>query len=270
MLEAKSLYLGGQIILASECDYSFSKKFGLACPFCSEAVFLKTAFEREQTLRNHQIKIQRVPACFSHYKTGVLCENKASTSEGQEELQKLQAIAKNQRLELYNQYLWQMFAEVYSLTSLNSINKNNRIKELEDLIPYVQKQIKERLPKYKSLVNGYESGFSLHVKQIINALKEEAKEDVSISQDYLYKIGLTYNQKVSLEIIEFLASATAKPFLYQVAGFVIGCHLRKKQLFLTTSDQLTDFICSSIPAINWIDLIHEKLKSNNSISKLRA
>lgn len=270
MLVAKSLYLGGQIIFASECDYSFSKKFGLVCPFCFEAVFLKKAFEREQTLRNHQIKLQQVPACFSHYKTGVFCEKKALTRGGQKELQKLQAIARNQRLELYNQYLWQMFAEYYSISSLNSINKNNRIKELEDLIPDVQKQIKKRLPKYKSLVNGSESGFSLHVKQIINNLKLEAKEDVFISKNYLDKIRLTYNQKVSLEIIEFLASATAKPFLYQVAAFVVGYHLSEKQLFSITSDLLTEFICSSIPKINWIDLIHEKLKSNNSISKLRA
>ena len=49
MREALSMYLGGDLISATECDYNTSKEFGLVCPCCHEPVYYCAGSVHEKT-----------------------------------------------------------------------------------------------------------------------------------------------------------------------------------------------------------------------------
>jgi hypothetical protein len=42
MKEAVSMYLGGFVVKADDCDHDSAKQWGLKCPFCDSAVFLRS------------------------------------------------------------------------------------------------------------------------------------------------------------------------------------------------------------------------------------
>jgi len=67
MKYAKSMYFGGDIVFADECNYQSAQKLGLKCPFCDSAVFL-----RSESVRNVKGKLQLISPYFAHYSSGYL------------------------------------------------------------------------------------------------------------------------------------------------------------------------------------------------------
>lgn len=107
MLEAKSMYRGGEIVSALDIEsYEQPKQLGLICPFCSEALFLNSG-----GVRKRGNKMQFINPHFSHYRGGTdsqECEKRSHSLEGRERIKQLRGEARNQRLKLYNMYLWEM------------------------------------------------------------------------------------------------------------------------------------------------------------------
>lgn len=116
MIEAKSMYWAGEIVAAHDCtSFEDPKRLGLICPFCSEALFLNSGGVRMRNKRT-----QFISPHFCHYKTGTDafdCEKRALTKEGRERIIAHKIEARNQRLKLYNNYLWDMAAEDRNITS---------------------------------------------------------------------------------------------------------------------------------------------------------
>jgi len=98
---AYSIYWGGTIIDAEQCDYTSSRELGLHCPFCNEAVFWRTAHTRTMP----DGSTQHVDPSFVHYPgLGIDCELRAKRPEGEAYIHALEVKARNQRLILFNKY----------------------------------------------------------------------------------------------------------------------------------------------------------------------
>ncbi len=100
---AASLYKGGQLISATESDYSTSRELGLICPFCKESVYL---------VRGHLRQGKMVTAAWRHYKYSPqsnYCERRAVSGEGKAILAEFKPQARNQRLKLFNRRFWEIF-----------------------------------------------------------------------------------------------------------------------------------------------------------------
>lgn len=110
MKEAISIYLGGQVIDAADCNYESAKNLGLKCPFCDSAVFL-----RSHSVRRIKGKDKIFGAYFSHYSCGngesLECEKRSISKQGKEQIERIKIERRNQRLQLYNRFLWDMIAD---------------------------------------------------------------------------------------------------------------------------------------------------------------
>ncbi len=110
MKDAKSIYRGGDIVDASDCDFESSRKLGLICPFCSEAVYLRSGglrhFNGESTIFTPSFC--HYPNSLKNVDTSVDCERRSTTPDGIREIEKIKSEKRNQRLELYNLHLWSM------------------------------------------------------------------------------------------------------------------------------------------------------------------
>ena len=86
MKAAKSMYFGGDIVSAEECDYNSYERLGLKCPFCDHPVFLRAGSSR----KNKGVE-QTVVTCFAHFKgTSVFelnCEVRFKTTVGREKIE---------------------------------------------------------------------------------------------------------------------------------------------------------------------------------------
>lgn len=108
MKDAKSMYRGGDIVEARHCDFDSSRLLGLVCPFCNEAVYLRAG-----TSRIGKNKMVLVNPAFCHYPGSAEdldCERRSISGEGREEIERIKAEKRGQRLELYNKHLWDMIA----------------------------------------------------------------------------------------------------------------------------------------------------------------
>lgn len=123
MLEAKSMYYGGELVEAIDVnlDYDSYKELGLLCPFCNEPVYLCG-----ETLRQSQKtgKLSYIRPHFKHFPGGdpidLGCEKRYFTPEGKQYLDALRADRKGQRLDLFNRY----FLEVCVELSFGQIKKS--------------------------------------------------------------------------------------------------------------------------------------------------
>jgi len=117
---AYSIYWGGAIIDAEQCDYTSSRELGLHCPFCNEAVFWRTAHTRTMP----DGSTQHIDPSFVHYPgLGVDCELRAKRPEGEAYIHALEVKARNQRLILFNKH----FIDIIRKRQIID-NENSRIK----------------------------------------------------------------------------------------------------------------------------------------------
>jgi len=96
---ASSIYQGGKLYYAADCNHSDNKRLGLVCSLCSEAVFLA----KGEILR----------PCWKHYRVTTetkYCDRRSLSKEGKQALEKLQPKATQQRLKLFNRRFWEVFS----------------------------------------------------------------------------------------------------------------------------------------------------------------
>lgn len=181
------MYLAGELVSASECDYSSSKELGLICPICKSAVFLRSSSMRK-------IKGVEKPfrAYFAHYKGAPWdCENRVLTPQGRRYLEKLKIKAKAQRLSLYNQHLWNIIAPSLGI-SYRELNKARSVlgeSWFIEMARTVRSCMKETLPDCMELV--------------------ASAVNLKVSKEKLSPLEGRYNKMVAEEVTEFLSTDTA-------------------------------------------------------------
>lgn len=103
MKYASSIYQGGSLINADDADYDTYKQLGCICPFCKEALHL---------VRSHIRKGTHIPTAWRHYKwspASEVCEKRAISSVGRNELKQFSPVAQKQRLALFERRLWEIY-----------------------------------------------------------------------------------------------------------------------------------------------------------------
>lgn len=134
MLEAKSMYHGGELVEAIDVNLDFDsyKELGLLCPFCNEPVFLcgETVKQSRKTG-----KLSYVRPHFKHFAGGdpmeLTCEKRYYTAEGKRYLDAMRSERRGQRLDLFNRYFLEMSVDqtfsqikkVLEKASLNSVGQ---------------------------------------------------------------------------------------------------------------------------------------------------
>ena len=115
MKEAKSIYKGGEIVYASECNYESAKKLGIVCPFCNEPLFWRDEFAR---LAPKTKDIVIVDSHFAHYANvdGSVCEKRSITPEGRAFIEQISSESRGQRLKLFEKYFLKMVSKSLDLT----------------------------------------------------------------------------------------------------------------------------------------------------------
>jgi hypothetical protein len=125
MEECKSMYHGGELVSALDCDFESYRELGLLCPFCNEPVYLCGETVR-QSSRTH--KLSYIRPHFKHFPGGdpldFDCEKRAISAEGKRYLDAIRAERRGQRLELFNRYLWDMIRDGMDMdSSLDSFRR---------------------------------------------------------------------------------------------------------------------------------------------------
>ena len=121
MEDAKSMYHGGELVSALDCDFESYRELGLLCPFCNEPVYLCGETVR-QSSRTH--KLSYIRPHFKHFPGGdpmdFDCEKRAISAEGKRYLDAIRAERRGQRLELFNRYFLEMIYKPSSGFPLSS------------------------------------------------------------------------------------------------------------------------------------------------------
>lgn len=95
---AASMYEGGSLHYAADCNHGDSKRLGLVCPLCNGALFLAKGEVYRPTWRHYHATLE------TQY-----CERRVITKEGKNLLRQLQPKAMGQRLSLFNRRYWDIF-----------------------------------------------------------------------------------------------------------------------------------------------------------------
>lgn len=215
MKEAKSMYFGGEIILASECDYNSSRDLGLKCPLCDSAVFL-----RRESIRSRNGNLQIVNPYFAHFPSGTPdnwdCEQRAHTKQGRERIERVKIEARNQRLRLYNKHLWDMIAEDRNV-------RPHRLKRLrqqfdKNWCEFMSVKVRREMkPSLSDLYTFIDAATELHVDpeallEINPAptwISEQIYREESEKQSaYFQQCDTRLHRAICCEVIEFLATNT--------------------------------------------------------------
>lgn len=183
MKYAISIFLGGELIDATDANHSDYFDKGLICPFCYEKVHFSNSYDK---LVNN--KIVNYSASFKHHKGDPLdCEARAKSSEGKELLQIISKEAKKQRVELWKKYLWDIFCK-------NKRDEN--IKVLKPLNVFLNTPINQTVDYYLEVL--------FTMDEYDNSFIPPGKP--------LGIIGKTYNRKLSSRKIRQLTQHLAKLF----------------------------------------------------------
>jgi len=212
MRYAKSIYRGGEIIDASLCDYESSKKLGLICPFCSQAVFLRAGSYYER----HGKKIVS-PWSFCHYHSddplALECELRAKRKDGKEYIERLRIESRNQRLKLFNTRMTDILNQCWT-------DNYQYIKQLYKL--YGKKWIEVKTIELRHELN---SNFSFYLtelemihKQVCKpklydnpndlGLKIWTKQEIQEQNQKLSFIDKQIHFTICTEVLEFLSTRT--------------------------------------------------------------
>lgn len=211
MLTATSMYFGGDIISAADCNYDSYRELGLKCPLCSEAVYLVRSFHRDRAGKTQFVKAQ-----FRHYpgsKFGDDCELRVLSKEGREKIEAIRIERRNQRLELYNNHLWEMFAADRNISRQHLVAAAKWYGNKK-----VEKKSKEWHKLFRELVDDgsiYEiatlpfehnvTSEIRHVASFTSAQKEEVKKQFA----WFLGTDRRYQQVVTHEVVEFLGTRTS-------------------------------------------------------------
>lgn len=216
MKHAKSIYLGGEILSAEDCDFEDYKRLGLICPYCSEAVFLRSGSYRDQTLRNGKKSLQIINPSFAHYPgsfEGFDCENRSLTKEGRERIEQARIEAKNQRLDLFNRRLWDLIRSDRNIREKKvtaEVKKLMSQSEMEFIAISTRRDWRKYRPSVESLFDELEgASFELLVKQVSPSFKDEEEEKVFNSYFGNDKFSKRLHRTIVSEVCDFLETHTS-------------------------------------------------------------
>lgn len=222
MNNALAMYRAGMPVKAEDCDYDSSRRLGLTCPYCHEAVFWKTGHMRQCGTSSIAIAPQ-----FAHYPTddpmAQDCEARSKTSEGQIAWEKTLDRGKNQRLDLYNKFLINMFMEDRNCNKKmrNQIRKEYGHKWIDETFRKVQNVWRDNLSEAYQEIAQVTEGLSGEGELIDGKYREEhrrisenmalagTKSDASLQKQYFSGIDRNLHIAICNEIAEFLATRTA-------------------------------------------------------------
>jgi hypothetical protein len=279
MKSATSIYLGGEIVSASDCDFNSYKELGLLCPFCKEPVHLRSQHERMIKDEKHLVQ-----QAFIHYHNPEInsynCELRSQSSEGKEQIQKIQLAIRNQRLELYNRHLWEMLVDGTKFTK-------ERMREIDKLFgkKLLSSLTKEARIYWRSIYFGATYlKIDILIDKIINMQDSEVAELVGLRFEemtckqinyFRTKVNVMLHKEICQEVCSFLItdqSSYAWEKLLKAAIYFIDYNVyyqsgqsmfnlkleRIKEYF--TPEQIVNVIPGIIIGTHWIDLISDRLK----------
>lgn len=216
MLQARSMYLGGELLEATAANYSDSVDLGLTCPVCGKPVFLV-----KEGVRERLGKLEYISPHFSHYKAdselGKLCEARIQTREGRELLGYLTSESRGQRLSLFNKRLWAMIAWEKdfpkNLDRWIRVHAPMHYGELDRLIdhcwkhwqdPEERRQIKAAIPRAIELLteeNLKRSGVDVdHNRVLVQQAMQFSREALNHRLQWV----------IAEEVVDYLAQPTAR------------------------------------------------------------
>ncbi len=218
---ASSIRYGGLLVNAADCDHEAYRNLGLTCPHCHESVFLVQGHERYYQKTS---KVIEIASHFCHRpdknkEAIALCELR-SRQITSAEIQKRETKSKNQRLQLFNRYLWSILSTCYKLKKFeqkqHSVNTgfNNICKSAE---------MKERVLKdYKSFfigaISSYKDNIISEADFFITDLMKKVSNDKLVFQEELKGILVLWRQQID---------AKMQVEIYREA---VSCLLQRKHL----------------------------------------
>jgi hypothetical protein len=208
------MYLGGEVITPDLCDYESYKLLGLKCAFCQSPVFLRQGSEYQQGEKS----IKR-DACFAHFKANAeqseLCEAKALTKAGKEEIEAIKRKQRNQRMRLYQQQLVRMLtiSRAAGEISVSSLRKSMPITARQS----IDNAAKKNLNLFKTLCQG-QIKREKNIGQILDECNSwrnlRGKEQVNLQ----IKLDLVFQETVLSELFQHLARFCSQK---QLADFLV-------------------------------------------------
>lgn len=237
MKDAKSIYRGGDIVEAKHCDFDSSRLLGLVCPFCNEAVYLRAG-----TSRIGKNKTVLVNPAFCHYPGSAEyldCERRSISGEGREEVERIKAEKRGQRLELYNKHLWDMIAFSDPSASLYAHNLNQKVvsklgRKFADKILFLTKDtflanpLKGETYKKLKMLTDELIGSDLKRK---NALKSSGMSDNAAKWANCLAClikstsGQAFHWQVIQEVYEFMRARTSGYVFKNMVFLAVECEM---------------------------------------------
>lgn len=266
MQTALSMYLGGILVEVANIDsYDDCKQLGLLCPFCHEPVFYRAA-SVERLFGKSTIKSAK--ACFSHYyhsEDTINCEVRSISTGSKELLEQVAIAGRNQRLSLYNLYLWEMFTIPNKITpkGIGYLRNDVGKKRFENCLNTITLN-------WLSSIDEVKQGMLKVVEDITvnNVLQNTSKELKPIALTMLgyFKLN-SFNKHLHIaicnEIANYLCTITGKIVLRKVISYVLAVEFviaeSRKEICKISSNDLVKTITAIIATNHWITIINEKI-----------
>lgn len=246
MRQAKSIFLVGELIDATDAKYSDYYHKGTICPFCLDKVFYVKEFDRVV-----DGQVIQVSASFKHHKGDPLkCEARAKSAEGRKILNALSSESREQRKGLWKLYLWAIFCEGFSkIAEVDSpellpiikgrldtpINKNLSLQNPSTPIPI---PIAMSALVIASLIKSFiDSDFYVkdtlgtdgdkfpidwqdYVKRVIEPNIDKAIVTPEVSGIFNLKTPLPIHHNICLEVIQELVRPENEPILIRISAIL--------------------------------------------------
>lgn len=223
MHDCLSIYWAGAEVKASDIwaevqagRYPFEEVaaiLGLKCPLCKEALKLRAPRTRTRTLRSGRVVEMHDPAHFYHHardEASLECDRRSLTREGKEAFQAAVKYHQQQRLEIYNEHLWQMFCNDrnFPKPAYKHVLKAFGAKWCEDHAKAVQKEWnKSPSAVYAAMEEAVKDLQDVDLsKYPPSALRDEAK----LQKLYFSGVNLRQHLTICWEIADFLATRTGR------------------------------------------------------------
>jgi len=226
MKDAKSMYRGGDIVEACHCDFSSSRLLGLVCPFCNEAVYLRSG-----TTQKRNDKQVILNPCFSHYpgKSEELdCERRSISAEGRAIVERIKAEKRGQRLELYNKHLWDMLttAENRRVPRSSHLSHFANIHPKSSLMPRLIQVVRQEIPILAKCFadecdrDRYESW--LEIEAWVEGFPSKEREwQKEVACNLIVKGDLQLHKAIVSEIFDFLTKRTSGFVLEKIVKYFV-------------------------------------------------
>jgi hypothetical protein len=249
---ASSIYEGGELYYAADCQHGDNKLLGLVCSLCSEAVFLAKGEIRRPTWKHYRVSASTK-----------LCDRRVLTEEGRECLKKLQPPAVKQRLKLFNR----RFLDIYRFEKVVPRNPRSacqkklktltgRVLDFEQVIQHCRdrwdvKEILRHLPERIKQATS-EQTFDQFLEN--DTVKRFIESDPDLVIDtYLALTDKNFSPlrlKVLGEVIEWLGTNTARES-FATLFYLAFMDCLELFPFPIHSNQVANMIVTSLVLTDW-------------------